>query len=121
MVEYINQQGWTEWIHVTTIGFDEVNNFYMVRYYGITYSAKPILTHLRLFKCFLLYYKRQCHKFFITLSEGDVMYGFSRTLFEEYCGSDDYNDNLTGVSRPVSALSSSGNVVASGEMTAQEF
>jgi hypothetical protein len=47
------------------------------------------------------------------------MYGFSRTRFEEYCGSDDYN--LTGVSKPVSASRNSGNVVASGEMTIQEF
>jgi hypothetical protein len=33
----------------------------------------------------------------------------------------DYNDDLTGVSKPVSALSNGGNVVASGEMTVQEF
>jgi hypothetical protein len=51
----------------------------------------------------------------------DVIYGFSRTRFEEYCGSDDYNDDLTGVSKPVSALSNGDNVVASGEMTVQEF
>jgi hypothetical protein len=34
---------------------------------------------------------------------------------------DDYNDDLTGVSKPVSASSNGGNVVASGEMTVQEF
>jgi hypothetical protein len=121
MVEYIDQQGWTELIHVTTIGLDEVKDFHTVRDDGITYSAKPMLIHLRLFKCFLLYYKRQCRELFTTLSEDDVMYGFSRTRFEEYCGSDDYNDDLTGVSKPVLASSNGGNVVASGEMTVQEF
>jgi hypothetical protein len=49
------------------------------------------------------------------------MYGFSRTRFEEYCGSDDYNDELIGVSKPLSASSNGGNVVASGETTVQEF
>jgi hypothetical protein len=57
IVEYIDQQGWTELIHVTTIGLDEVKDFHMVRDDGITYSAKPMLIHHHLFKCFLLYYK----------------------------------------------------------------
>jgi hypothetical protein len=54
MVEYIDQQCWTELIHVTTIGLDEVKDFHTVRDDGITYSAKLMLIHLRLFKCFLL-------------------------------------------------------------------
>jgi hypothetical protein len=49
------------------------------------------------------------------------MYGFSRTRFEEYCGLNDYNDDLTGVSKPVSASGIGGIVVVSGEMTVQEF
>jgi hypothetical protein len=78
MMEYIDQQGLTELIHVTTIGLDEVKDFHTVRDDGITYSAKPMLIHLRLFKCFLLYYKRQCRELFATLLEDDVMYGFSK-------------------------------------------
>jgi hypothetical protein len=117
MVEYIDQQGWTELIHVTSMGLDEVKEFHTVRNDTITYSANPMLIHLRLFKCFLLYYKRKCRELFTTLSEDDVMYGFSRTQFEEYCGLDDYKDDLKGVSKPVSSSSCSGNVVASGEMT----
>jgi hypothetical protein len=88
MVEYIDQKGWTELIHVTTIGLDEVKDFHTVRDDGIKYSAKLMLIHLRLFKCFLLYYKRQCREVFTTLSKDD-MYGFCRTRFEEYCGSED--------------------------------
>jgi hypothetical protein len=85
MVEYINHQVWTEMIHVITIGLDEVKDFHVVRDYGFRYSAKPMLIHLRLFKCFLLYYKRQCRELSTTLSDDDVMYGFSSTRFEEYC------------------------------------
>jgi hypothetical protein len=103
-----------ELIHVTTIGLDEVKDFQTVRDDGVTYSAKPKLVYLCLFKCFLLYCKRQCRELCTTLSEDDVMYGFSRTRFEEYCGSDGHSDDLTGVSKPVSASSIGGCVVASG-------
>ena len=78
MVAYIDQQGWTELIHITTIGLDEVKDFHTVKDDGITYAAKPMLVHLRLFKCFLLYYKRQCRELYSTLSEDDVLYTFSR-------------------------------------------
>jgi hypothetical protein len=77
MVEYLDQQDWTELIHVTNIGLHEVKDFHMVRDDGVTYSAKPMFIHLHLFKCFLMYYKRQCRKLFTTLSEDDVIYGFS--------------------------------------------
>jgi hypothetical protein len=55
-----------------------------------------------------------------TVHDADVMYGFSRTRFEEYRGLDAYNDELTGFSKPVSALRNGGNVFASGEITVQE-
>jgi hypothetical protein len=73
MVEYIDQPGWTELIHITIFGLDEVKDFYTVRDHGATYSAKPMLIHIRLFKCFLLYYKRQYCELFTTLSGDDVM------------------------------------------------
>jgi hypothetical protein len=41
MVEYIDQQGWTELIHVTTIGLDEVKDVYTVKDDGFTFEAKP--------------------------------------------------------------------------------
>jgi hypothetical protein len=55
MVEYMDQQGWTKLIHITTIGLDEVKDFHTVRNDGITYTAKPMLIHRHLFKRFLLY------------------------------------------------------------------
>jgi hypothetical protein len=106
---------------IITIKLDEVKDFHTVRDEAITFSRKLMLIHLCSLKCFLLYYKRQCRKLFTTFLEDDVMYGFIHTLFEEYCGSDDNNDDLTDVSKPVSASSIGGNVVASGEMTVQEF
>ena len=121
MVAYINQQGWMELIHITTIRLYGVKDFHTVQDDGITYAAKPMLVHLCLFKCFLLYYKRQCRELFTTLSEDDVYYSFNRTRFEEYCSSDNYNDNLMGVSKTVPASGHSGNVVAPGGMTVQEF
>jgi hypothetical protein len=92
MVEYIDQQeGWTGLIHVTTIVLDEVRDSHKVSDGGITYATKVI--HLCLFKRFLLYYKQQCCELYMTLSEDDIMYGFNRHRFEEYCSSDDYNDD----------------------------
>ena len=101
MVAYINQQGWTELIHITTIRLDEVKDFHTVKDDGITYAAKPMLVHLCLFKCFLLYYKRQCRELFTVCSRKTMfMYTFSCNRVEEYCASDNYNDDLTGVSKP---------------------
>jgi hypothetical protein len=45
---------------------------------------------------------------------GLVVLGSSSTAVRMYCGSDDYNDDLTCVLKPVSAL-------INGEMTVQEF
>jgi hypothetical protein len=117
MVEYIDQQDWTELIHVTTIGLDEVKDFHTARGDGITFAAKPKLIHLHLFKCFLLYYKRRCRELYTMLLEEDVLY-FTRTRFEEYCGSDEYNNDFAG--KTASALMTGGTVVP-GEMTIQEF
>jgi hypothetical protein len=121
MVAYIDQQSWMESIHITTIGLEEVKDFHTVRSDGITCAATPMLIHLCLFKCFLLYYKRQCRKLNTTLSEDDVIYSFSRNRFEEYCGSKNYNDDLTGISKPIPASGNIGNVVPPGEMTVQEL
>jgi hypothetical protein len=51
MLEYIDQQGWTELIHLTTIILDEVRDFHMVRDDGVTYSTKPMLIHLCISCC----------------------------------------------------------------------
>jgi hypothetical protein len=53
----MDKQGWTELIHITTIGLDKVKDFHTVRDDGSTYAAKLMWIHLRFFRCFLLYYK----------------------------------------------------------------
>ena len=59
MVKFFQEQGWTKLIYVTTIGIDEVKDFYTVKDDGMTFEAKPMLIHVRLFKGFLLFYKRK--------------------------------------------------------------
>lgn len=121
MVAYIDQQGWSDLVDITTIGIDEIKDFFTVKDDGVTYDAKPMLVHLRLFKCFMLYYKRQCRELYTTLTEDDIMFSFSRSRFEDYCGSDKYNDDLAGVSKPSLTPDNTGNAVHPGEMTVQEF
>jgi len=74
MVKYIDQQQWTKLFHVTTIGIDEIKDFHTVRDDGVTFEAKPMMIHLRMFKCFLLYYKRKSRGLYGNLDENDVKY-----------------------------------------------
>jgi hypothetical protein len=89
MVKIIDQRMWTKLFHVTTIGLDEIKDFQTVRNDGVTFEAKSMTIHRRMFKCFLLYYKRKSRELFSPLDENDVM-RITRTEFYEYCGSDDY-------------------------------
>jgi hypothetical protein len=58
MVEVINQQKLTKLFHVTTIGIDEAKDFYTTRRDG-NFEAKPMMIHIRMFKCLVLFYKRK--------------------------------------------------------------
>jgi hypothetical protein len=62
MVEYIDQEKWSKIHHVTSIGIHEVKDFHSIKDNG-SYEAKPLTMHLRLFKGFLLYYRRRCKDF----------------------------------------------------------
>jgi hypothetical protein len=57
MVKYIDQQQWSQLVHIVMVGLEEVDEFYTVRDYGITFESMPMLIHLRRFKAFLVYYK----------------------------------------------------------------
>jgi hypothetical protein len=72
MVEYIDQEGWSKIHHVASIGIHEVKDFHTIKDNG-SYEAKPLTMHLRLFKGFLLYYRRRCNDVSMTLDEHDVM------------------------------------------------
>ena len=89
MMKFIKQQNWTKLFHVTTIGIDKVKDFFTVRSDG-NYEAQPMMIHFRMFKCFLLYYKRKFRDIVSTLDEGYVIEIMTRSLFYDYCGSDDH-------------------------------
>ena len=72
IAKFINQQGWTKLFHITTIGVDGVKDFYTTRRDG-NFEAKPMMIHIRIFKCFLLYYKRKCRALSTILDEDDVL------------------------------------------------
>jgi hypothetical protein len=57
MIKYIDQQLWSQLVHIVTVGLEEVDEFYTVRDDDITFESTPMLIHLRRFKAFLLYYK----------------------------------------------------------------
>jgi hypothetical protein len=79
MVEFINQQKWTKLFHVTTIGIDEVKDFYTTLRDGY-FEAKPMMVHIRMFKCFLLFYKHKSHDRSSILTEDEVM-NLQRLIF----------------------------------------
>ena len=126
MVKFIRQQQWMKLEHLTTIGIDEIKDFFTVKDDGMTYEAKPLMIHLRFFKCFLLYHKRKSREMSSTLDEDDVL-EITRTEFYEYCNSDAFTEDMKafGVAPKVapgpSANSNSGLVDAMGAMTVQEF
>jgi hypothetical protein len=125
MVKYIDQEEWTELVHVTTILIDDIKDFHTIRDDG-NYEASPLKTHCRMFKCFLLYYKWRCDEMSTILHEDDVLDLFTRTLFLEYCGSAAcYRDiqvaeGLTPAA-PRSVKSTPGVTEALSALTVQEF
>jgi len=103
MVEFIIQQKWTKLFHVTAIGIDEVKDFYTTRSDG-SFEAKPMMIHIRMLKCFLLYYKRKGRELSSTLTEDDVL-SWTKTEFYDYIGSDDYAVDLASGGIPPSRSS----------------
>jgi hypothetical protein len=73
MVRYIEQQGWTEWEHVTLIDVDEVKDFFTVCENGI-FEAKPMLIHHCILNAFILYYMRKQQKLFSRFKEDDLLH-----------------------------------------------
>ena len=123
MVKFIDQQQWTKLIHVTTIGVDEVKDFYTVRNDGVTFEAKPMMIHLRIFKCFLLYYKRKSRVAGNAFTEDEVL-SLSRVEFHDYCSSDNYTEDLAaGGSAPkTTVVATTGSSSGLPELvTVQEF
>ena len=115
MVEFIQNEGWTELLDVTTISLDKVNDFKTVNRDG-SYKAEPLTHHVRKFCGFLLYYLRKCRDLSSNLDTDDVM-RITKMEFNDYLGSPEYHTDLQSFSRSTAAPTA----VVDEEMTAQEF
>jgi hypothetical protein len=81
MVMFKFKKKWKELFDVLSADFDDINAFHTVK--------KDFKTvYIRMFKCFLLYYKRKCRENGGSLSEGDVLNTTSAQL-KSYAGSDE--------------------------------
>lgn len=123
MVAYIRQQGWTKLVHVTSIDIEDVKDFHTVRSDGV-FEAAPMRMHLRMFKCFLLYYRRKCRELSTTLTEDDVKDNMTRTELEDYCGSERYVADVAagGTAQTTQGNGNPGGVVGTVDsLTVQEF
>ena len=89
MVKFIKQKQWKKLFQVSNNSVNDVKDFHTVREDGISMDKKPLGIHVRMLKCFLLYYKRKCREHGKHLSENNVM-KIERNQFYSYCGSPDY-------------------------------
>jgi hypothetical protein len=85
MVKVIKQKQWKKLFQVSNISVNDVKDFHTVKEDGISMDKKPLGIHVRMLKCFLLYYKRKCREHGKDLSENDVM-KIERDQFYLYCG-----------------------------------
>ena len=60
MVKYIKQKQWNKLCQVTNISIEDIKDFHTVKKDGFSMDEKPFMTHLRMLKGFILYYKRMC-------------------------------------------------------------
>jgi hypothetical protein len=88
-----------------------------------SYEAKPLTLHLRLFKGFLLYYRRCCNDFSMKLDEHDVMNLIMKKQFENYMSSAEFREDLAACESPLKPppLTVSNVVTATEGLTVQEF
>jgi hypothetical protein len=91
MVKYIDQQQWSQLVHIVAVGLEAIDEFFAVKSDGLTFGAAPMYIHLRTFKSFLL-----CYKSKTCWGEGpmddDVMNWTPRD-FKKYCSSKAYRDD----------------------------
>jgi hypothetical protein len=82
MVLFMFKKKWKELYHILSADFDDINEFNTVK--------KDLKTaYIPMFKCFLLYYKRQCPENGGSLSEGDV-FDITSAQLKSYAGSGEY-------------------------------
>ena len=94
MVKFIKQKQWKKLFQVTSISVNDLKDFHTVKKDGLSIDEKPLMIHLRMLKCFLMYYKHKSRENDKYLTEDDVM-NIERDNFYSYCGSDDYFTDLS--------------------------
>ena len=124
MVKYIDQEQWTELVHVTTLLVDDIKDFHTVRRDG-SYEASPLKIHCRMLKCFLLFYNWQCSELSTTLTDQHVL-AFTKTEFLAYCGSPGCYHDIQVAERlapvtPHGVKPAPGIAESLGSLTLQEF
>jgi hypothetical protein len=80
---------------------EEFKDIHTVRSDGFTIKACPLKTHLRILKCFLLYFKRYNHSNYGICTEDDVL-TFTKGVFNA-CQSDDYAKDNAAAGTPETA------------------
>jgi hypothetical protein len=109
MVKYIEQQHWSQLVHVAMVELEEVDEFYTGRDDGLTFELSPMLIHLHRFKAFLLYYKsKTCWGDGPT--EDNVML-WTPEYFSQYCCTKAYHDDYAAAF-PTTPLKLSNNLGA---------
>ena len=93
-VEYINQQGWSELSHVTSLSLADVNAFHTVENNGWTFKERPLDKDLQVFKGFLLYHARITRKLNQLLDAEDVTMLITKSVFDCYLSSEDYQVDM---------------------------
>jgi hypothetical protein len=86
MAEVIKQEGWTKLENITIIAVDEIKDLRLLRGDGM-HLGFSMMVHIRMFKAFLLYYKRRSRDPTYPLDEVDVL-EYTKFVFNEYCRSD---------------------------------
>jgi hypothetical protein len=92
MVECIDQQQWDKLEHVVTKELEEFKGIHTVRSDGFAIKARPLKTHLRMLKCFLLYFRHYNRSYYGICAKDDVL-TFTKVVFDAYCRSDDYAED----------------------------
>jgi hypothetical protein len=114
MVMFMFKKKWKELFDVLSSDLDDINAFHMVQ--------KDFKTlYIRMFKCFVMYFKCKCRENGGSLSEGDVLI-ITSAQFKSYAGSDGYFIDLEAwlEANAAKQVSVTVNVNGVGQIYAQE-
>jgi hypothetical protein len=123
MVKVIDQQGWSEIHHITSMDIHEVKDLHAFKDNGL-YEAKPLSMHLRMLQGFILYHRRRSRDLCSQLDEYDTMSLIEKESFKAYMNnSEEYREDMERNDPKVktSPPTNVGMSLTSDELTVQEF